>query len=324
MTPRTFLHRILLIAWALTLATTSWAQTLTANPFSSASLWNTRIPAGSTYHTLAWPTATGFNYSVAWDSFSPGVYFESLSDPLVAAVYSGSWGYPPGTLNIHIPAGVTGAPGTDAELLVVGLDNNVYDFEGFNRTNDNNATASFLAWNPITATGFGSYIPFLGAGVNAIGANQLGGLLNEYDQTQVAASQPITHAISIATDVPLTLPGFIQPPAIAGDGNSASGIVTEGQKIGIPPSTPMPTLSFDGAPISPLGAAVFTAMQNYGVIIIDRAIGDSAVSMQFNAWDAPTVIRMVQDIQVIMPLLQSYTPGTVTRLPQMTLLGVGP
>lgn len=299
---------------------------IVSRPFASSSPWNTLVPSGSIYGgPLAWPTATGFNYSVAWDSYSPGVYVENLSDPLCAVVYDGSWGYPPGTLNIHLPHGVTGAPGTDEELLVIGLDGNVYDFEGFSRTDDNNATASFLAWCAFTDSGFGTTSPFLGAGVNAIGANQLGGLINDRDQTRLASSLPFDHGISIALDGPLLAAGF-NSPAIASDVTPGSvGIgVQEGQLLAIPPTTSIPALSFDGMPISALGAAVFTAMQKYGARVIDQAVGDSAISMQFNAWSAPPVIRMVQDIQVIMPLLESFSGGGGVRPPQMSLLGVGP
>lgn len=287
-------------------------------PFTSGSLWNTLVPTGSSYSPLAWPTATGFNYSVAWDSFSPAVYAENLSDPLVAVVYSASWGYPAGTLNIHIPAGVTGAPGTDEELVVIGVDNQVYNFQGFVRTNDNNATADFLAWCDFTTgSGFGTASPFLGAGVMAIGGSELGGLLNNVDQTRVAASQPINHAIQLSVDVPLALPGFV-PPAISGDGSSGTGIVTEGQKIAIPASTSMP------GGLSTLGQAVFAAMKSYGVIIVDRAVGDSAVRAQANAWDAPTITALVPDMNVLVPLLESFSGGGGVRPPQMSLLGVGP
>ncbi len=274
---------------------------LPARPFAASSPWNTLIGT-AIYTPLAWPAATGYNYSIAWDSYSPAVYEENTSDPLVAVAYDASWGYPAGTLNIHIPVGVTGAAGTDAELIVIGIDNNVYNFQGFDRTSNTTATASYLAWcNFTTSSGFGTYSPFLGAGVMAIGASELGGLLNDLDQTRVAASLPINHGIQLSVDVPLCLPGFI-PPAIAGDGSSTTGIVTEGQLIGIPPSTPMP------GGMSTLGQAVFTAMQTNGVYIVDRAIGDSAVRAQANAWNPTVITALVTDINLIIPLLQAVTP----------------
>ena len=52
-------------------------------PFSSNSSWNTAIPQGSTYAKVNWPGSTGYNYSVAWDAYSPAVYVASASDPLV-------------------------------------------------------------------------------------------------------------------------------------------------------------------------------------------------------------------------------------------------
>src|SRR5258705_12615271 len=88
-------------------------------PFSPTSTWNTPIGTGASYTTLNWPAPTGYNYNVAWSSYSPAVYTASASDPLVQVSYPAGWGYPGGTISVHMPAAANGAAGTDGEVLVI-------------------------------------------------------------------------------------------------------------------------------------------------------------------------------------------------------------
>src|SRR6185312_14125300 len=221
-------------------------------PFSSNSSWNTAIPQGSTYAKVNWPGATGYNYSVAWDAYSPAVYVASASDPVVQVSVPGGWGYPGGTVGVHMPAAANGASGTDGELVVIDGDN-AYNFWQFNRTSTTTAKASsYGVENVVTGDGWGSKSPFLSAGTTAVGASELGGLLVKA-QTD---SGTIDHALQLVVDSTLVKSGFTGS-AIAGDGGSASGIVKEGDHLGIPAGTPMPS------GLSSLGQEVFRAMQQY-------------------------------------------------------------
>ena len=150
---------------------------LSTSPFAATSSWNTLVPTNATFTKLNWPGSTGYNYSVAWDSYSPAVYVASASDPVVQVSHPAGWGYPAGTVSIHIPAGADGAAGTDGEIVIIDGDV-AYNFWQFDRTSTTTATAaSFGAENVVTGDGWGSKSPFLSAGITAVGASELGGLL---------------------------------------------------------------------------------------------------------------------------------------------------
>src|SRR3954470_13493504 len=117
---------------------------LSTSPFSASSSWNTLVPTDSSFTKLNWPGSTGYNYSVAWSSYSPAVYVASASDPVVQVSHPAGWGYPAGTVSVHIPAGVTGASGNDGELIVIDGDI-AYNFWQFSRTGNNSATSSSFA-----------------------------------------------------------------------------------------------------------------------------------------------------------------------------------
>jgi hypothetical protein len=261
-------------------------------PFSASSSWNTPVSDSATFTKLNWPASTGYNYSVAWDSYSPAVYVASPSDPLVQVTYPPGWGYPGGTISVHMPAAANGAAGTDGELIVIDGDV-AYNFWQFKRTSTSTGTAaSFGAENVVTGDGWGSKSPFLSAGITAAGSSQLGGLLVKAE----TADGSIDHALQLVVDSKLVLPGAVGS-AIASDGSSASGIVKEGQLLAIPKGTPMP------AGLSPLGQEVFTAMQKYGAYVVDVAGGTTTIRAQSNDFDDATMTALWHDMGKITPLL---------------------
>lgn len=268
-------------------------------PFTASSSWNTQVSNDATFTKLNWPTSTGYNYSVAWDSYSPSVYVASSSDPLVQVTYPPGWGYPGGTVSVHMPAAANGAAGTDGELIVIDGDV-AYNFWQFNRTSTTTASAaSFGAENIVTGDGWGSKSPFLSAGITAVGASQLGGLLVK-DETNDGS---IDHALQLVVDSKLVQSGAIGQ-AISSDGSSASGIVKEGQLLAIPPGTPMP------AGLSKLGQEVFTALQKYGAYVVDVAGGTTNIRAQANAFDDATITALWHDMGNITPLLQGVSGGS--------------
>jgi hypothetical protein len=200
-----------------------------------------------------------------------------------------------------MPAAANGAAGTDGELIVI--DGNIaYNFWQFNRTGTTTATASSMGYsNIVTDTGFGSSSPFLSAGITAIGASELGGLLTQADSN----AGVINHALQLAVDSSLVQSGFVGS-AIAGDGGSSGGIVKEGQLLGIAPGTAMPS------GLSQLGQEVFTAMEKYGAYVVDVAGGATAIRAQQNAFDDPTMTALWHDMSQITPMLEAVTPGSGT------------
>jgi hypothetical protein len=270
---------------------TTW--TLGQVPFAPTSSWNTPISAGASYTALAWPASSGFNYWINWDEYSPDVIVSKPSDPLVQVSIPAGWGYPAAKIPVRVPAGVTGAPGSDGEILIID-GTTVHNFWRFERTSTNAATAdSYGKADAIKDSGWGSKSPFLGAGITAVGASMLAGLLV---QAETDAGE-IKHALQLVVDSDYQKPGFTGE-AIAGDGSSSGGITKEGERLAIPPGASMP------AGLSPLGQKVFRAMQKYGVFNIDISGGSTLVRAQANAYNAATIDALRKDMNKLIPMLQ--------------------
>jgi hypothetical protein len=266
--------------------------TVGERPFSPSSSWNTAIPAGATYTRLNWPGSTGYNYWVNWDQYSPAVLVGQSSDPLVQVSMPANWGWPAQTISIRLPAGATGASGTDGEILAV--DGSViHNCWQFKRTSTTTGSCSaYGRSDALTSSGWGSKSPFLSAGIVAAGSSQLAGLLV---QSETDAGE-IEHALQIALEFSLQKPNPVGE-AISSDGSSSSGIAQEGERLAIPPGTAMPS------GLSPLGQKVFRAMQKYGVFDIDVA-GVTTLRAQANAYSSSEISALRSDVNKLIPLLQ--------------------
>jgi hypothetical protein len=268
-------------------------------PFSASSSWNTPVSSNATYTALKWPSSTGYNYTVSWDTYSPAVYVASSSDPVIQVSYPAGWGYPAGTVSIHIPASAIAAAGSDGEMVVIDGDV-AYSFWQFTRTGSSTASVgSFGSENVVTGDGWGTKSPFLAAGTTAVGSSLLGGLLVKAE----TADGSIDHALQLVVDSKLVKSGFIGN-AIAGDGSSASGIVQEGQLLAISPDTPMPS------GLSQLGQEVFAALQKYGAYVVDTGGGATSIRAQANDFDTATMTALWHDMGSIAPLLEAVSGGT--------------
>lgn len=271
-------------------ASTSFS--LGQRPFAVNSSWNTRVSANASYVKLAWPAPKNGNYWVNWDAYSPAVIVGKSTDPLVNVKIPNTWGWPAQTIPMRIPIGVTGAVGTDGEILVMD-GNNVHNCWKFDRTSDLTATcAAYGRSNLVTGSGWGSKSPFLAAGIVATGSSQLAGLLVQAETDR----GEIEHALQIALDSPLVKPNPVGE-AISSDGANPNGISQEGERLAIPRSAAMPV------GLSPLGQKVFRAMQNYGVFNIDRAVGTTILRAQTNAYDGVTISNLRKDMPKLIPLL---------------------
>lgn len=276
-------------------APTPTSFTLGQRPFAANSSWNTPIPANATYTRLNWPQQAS-KYWVNWDSYSPAVHIAKSTDPVVAVSMPANWGWPAGTVNIRMPVGVTGANGTDGEILVI-EGNTVHNCWQFKRTSNTAGTCSaYGRTDLITGSGWGRKSPFLSAGIVATGSSQLAGLLVQAETDK----GEIEHALQIALEFALQKPGFTGE-AISGDGTSNSGISQEGERLAIPRDAPMPS------GLSPLGQKVFRAMQKYGVFNIDVA-GVTILRAQTNAYNSSVIGSLRSDVPKLIPLLQRVNP----------------
>ncbi|WP_194462876.1 hypothetical protein [Bradyrhizobium sp. CCBAU 53340] len=288
---------------------------LSSTPFSSGSLWNQQVNTGATYTSINWPTSTGWNYA-ATDLFP--VYVASSSDPVVQVSVPETYGWPAGTVSVHIPVGATGGggagygsdPNPDNPIIVVDGDI-AYNFWRFSWTSNTTATAqAYGEANVVTGTGWGAlqtptaqnnWSSVLGAGVSADGSSELGGLLVKA-QTDTGT---INHALQLAVDNSLLAPGYVAP-AIGSDGYTAGAPLQEGQLLAIAPGTPMPS------GLSPLGQEVFRALQQYGAYITERGGDQTALRIQQNAYDATTISALDADVNKFLPLLKAVSGGTPT------------
>lgn len=267
--------------------------TLGQAPFAPSSSWNAPVPANATFTALNWPT-NGYYYGIGWDSYSAPIFVSSPNDPIVAVDCPASWGWPAGPFNIHIPMGATGAPGTDGEILIID-GTTVHNFWQFQRTNNTSATAqAYGAADVVTGTGWGTTMPFRGAGILAAGSSELAGMIV---QAETDAGD-IHHALQLEVGGNLNGQGFTGD-AISGDGPAMPGIIIEGELVAIPPSVTMP------AGLSPLGQKVFRALQTYGAFDIDTTdCCTMAIRAQQNGYDQATINALDNDIGGLIQLLQ--------------------
>jgi hypothetical protein len=262
-------------------------------PFSAESSWNRKVPTNATYKNIAWPAATPYNYISGWGSYTPAVYVAADGDPVVQVEHPDSWGTPAGKVPMRIKKGVTGAGGTDGELLAVDGDV-VHNMWQFKRTSDTTATCSAYAKDNVkTGTGWGTKSPFLGAGITAVGGSMLAGLLVE-EETKTGE---IKHALQLVVDEVLIKPGQTGE-AINSDGGAANGIVQEADHLAIPRNVAMPS------GMSPLGQACWRAAQEYGAFVIDKAGMCSKVRMQLNAYSQDIANKLTPDLGKIIPALK--------------------
>lgn len=266
-------------------------------PFAARSSWNTPIPAGANYVNIGMPAVEVNNYWVDWDYYAPAVWFSKPSDPLVTVTHPSGWGYPAGTLQIHLPDGITGAKGGDRSILVVD-GTKVYNMWQFNRTSATTATAkAFAQADVLSGTGWGGHRSDgqpLGAGITAAGHSMLAGLLIQAETD----SGEIRHALQLSVDGRLNNPGFVGE-AIHSDGDANAGIMQQGQRLAIPPDVPMPS------GLSPLGQKVFRALQVYGAFDVDTSGGSTVLRAQSNAYDTRTIDKLRDDFKKMGPLLHA-------------------
>jgi len=254
--------------------------------FRANSLWNTPIANES----VTWKDVAGLRsgqWWVNWDQYSNPVVISQSSDPQVNVNVPDSWGWPAGTLKLRIPAGVTGAAGTDAALVIVD-GTTVYDFWQFTR-NANTGSASAWAKNDVvTGSGWGTMTPSkVGAGIRAAGSSGLAGEIYGNELTQ-----GINHALAFASTSDAGLDGATRPPAVSSDGPA------EATRVGIPPGTSKP------GGLSTQGSKLWDALQTYGAWLVDRTSGASPCI--FNA-DPRSVPKA--DIDAVLADLGKITPS---------------
>jgi hypothetical protein len=234
----------------------------TPRPFAGSSPWN--APIGG----VAWRDAPELRNGHSWvnlENFSIPVVRSSGGDPLVGVSVPSSWGWPGGVVQVHIPAGVTGAAGSDGTLVVVD-GNLVFDFYQFNRSGPGSGSASSWASTLYDSSGWGRANPFLGAGIRQAGSSSLGGLIVGGD---ILSGDDFRHALAVSL-LGSEVSNSHVAPAIAGGGGG--GGIPIGARIGIPAGSPMP------GGLSPMGVRMWNTLVRYGAYVVDVHGGSAPVT----------------------------------------------
>lgn len=161
-------------------------------PFANASSWNTLaedLPSTLVIHS----ELDDVHWWVNLGQYSAPVVNSASGDPMVAVSGVASWGRPASTVNVGIPAGVTGAVGTDGHLQVNDPSGIAHSFWQFVRVTNTTATAQAYGSTPLDGDGFTDPATGLNAGTRAAMASTMAGLLTG---PEIAAGE-IEHALAV-------------------------------------------------------------------------------------------------------------------------------
>jgi hypothetical protein len=274
-------------------------------PFANGSAWNTAaadlpltfIPHSELDDVHWWVNAGEFSFPVV--NSTP-------SDPTVAVSVAASWGRPAGIVSVRIPAGISGAAGTDGALQVNETNGISHSFWQFVRTSNTAATAQSYGSTPLDGDGFTDPETGLNAGIRATMASPMAGLLTGPE----TGAGEIEHALAVSLPGSMLARGWVAP-ARSEDNNSATtyvGSIAIGTRLVIPVSATMPS------GLSPLGQKVWRAAQKYGLLVVDQS-GTPALYADprtmtgtqidpLRAWWCPTNCDGTSDLDLIVPQLQ--------------------
>ena len=273
----------------------------TRRPFAADSPWNARIPADAQYTDNADLRST----PEVW--VNNGAYGIALyvTDPALDAVtidYPAGYGtVPAGRVTLHTGLGLAPPAGTDGTITVIdpaaGM---VYDFwqltgTGAMRTATNGVPTSLHGSGAGDPTGGAGGRP-LPAGIRAAWTSAAGGLLRGADMRPGAV---IDHALACSLLNAQLRSGPVFPIAVAEDGYGAStyaGSIPMGTHLAIPHSVDLATLNLT----SEIGRRVAVAAQTYGIWVVDRHNGTSALTL----YSTPTEVTDAD----VAPLRTWWTP----------------
>jgi hypothetical protein len=300
---------------------------LTMRPFAAGSPFNTPIPAGTQWfdsRTLHYePSGAIRRWWARVDSESSRVWLGNSSDPLWTFQMPDYIAPPPWnrnrpaqTFTMHGPAATDEDHSTDHLVVLIDQTTGTY-VEVWNARVDTvrrvvTGQQGNMGWatgdivNGLAAGSPGG----LNAGVRATNTSWIAGAINGRD----IARGIIDHALAIAAPGSMFSPTLVRWPATSPDGQGF-GPLEQGTRFGIPPGTPMP------AGLTPIGQMAFTAIQTYGMYLLDYAglerpsisvdantVTDAQVRGLYADWEMPGGLS---DMDRITPLMRvaDYQPA---------------
>jgi hypothetical protein len=275
----------------------------TGRPFAASSPWNTPTPAGTQWFNTPVlhdpvPGETLRHWYVNERSMT--VWHATAADPLVTfdmpqfvdPVFHRN--RPAQSFAFRCPTAAT--PGTDEDHILFVVDDTTGDYvEVWQAIRTMTGIAApgggWARGNMRTGSGWGDLAN--NGGVTAANASWAGGLITGAD----VAANKIDHALMVALGWGLLSSTKWRAPATAPDNGGHDGPIAMGSRLGVPAGVARP------AGLSPLGVAVFDALQTYGAFVVDFAgspypmfrldsgtvnPGDPRILRLFTWWDSWT------------------------------------
>ena len=272
--------------------TSSWAQPVPATPSidpNSSSLVNAWV-AQMTNSQVGTNNTVGVNYQGA--AGNP-IYTVPANQPNVtvtakpgcAAFTTASSSDPDAVDVVPIPAAAITSGSGDSPLIINQPSTNT-EWEFWQASPNSDGTWSACNGgklpNYTTSKGVFDNGSVDGYGMSASGASYLGTLLTEGD----VSSGSINHAMAFTVESnPGGAPyndcnGFVAPANRADPACTQPGEPPEGTRMIMPKSVPMPP------GLTPLAQMVFTALQNYGLVLVDSS-GQYVMAQAESSCDSP-------------------------------------
>lgn len=287
-------------------------------PFAATSPWNTPTPAGTKWfdhqllHTISPPINGDSRRHWYVSHEAMHVWHATASDPLctfnMPQFVDTRFGRnrPAESFQFRCPA--SALPGGDSDQMLFVVDDTTGEYVEIwlAQRAGNVISAPGGGWargNLRTGTGVGT--PTQNAGVRAANFSWAGGLITQED---VAANR-IDHALVLSLGYGLLSNTLHRAPATAPDNGGHDGPIAMGSRLGIPAGVAQP------GGLSPLGVAMFAALQTYGAFVGDFAGtpypmfysdgGGDAIGRLFVWWDGYT-----PDMDLLGPLVRvaDYQP----------------
>ncbi len=270
-------------------------------PFSTTSPWNSRVPRDATYESV--PEFEGDNGWVNYDKYSIPVFrVVRKGGVLVTITAEASWDAPARSFRFRIDSPLKPAEGTDKHVHILDdVGGFGYDFWLVEPT-QNGFSAKAYGIASLNGPGAGARIDGKAktAGVRAAGSSTLAGLLTYRDFQGATIDHTLAAANSGAEFAPVAV-----PPAIAFD-NSApkvyQGRLPMGSRFAIPRDAVRP----EGLSIQ--GNKVFTALQEYGLYLVDGADSGLLIYAESRQNDSEDVEDIRRDLPRLVPLLRLLPP----------------
>ncbi|MFF0904010.1 UNVERIFIED_CONTAM: hypothetical protein RF653_10080 [Kocuria sp. CPCC 205316] len=217
------------------------------------------------------------------------IVFASIEDPVATVTHPTT----NATVTCRIPSEAALSGGTDKNLAVIQPDGRtIFEFYAMTQVDSTDWTSTYTVQNDL----FGSGIT---AGARASGTSLVMGIIRKAE----IASLNIPHTLTLGLPNTVLQTGFVWPARSQdGDGATAyTGTVPMGSLFAIPPSVDLSLLT-----LTPEGAALATALQDYGAHVMRRA--DTAALYAEVASDDAATLRMRSDWQAtLFPLVRAVT-----------------